>query len=122
MIGNVKMSRAHMDLELPSRKRKNSESVKDRLTMAPSAVIKEAKMTEEASEKYDLKYKLQKIREAKSGKRRIFCEACCRSTKDWSNHKFSLEHIQNDKKARCHFCPKRFRLVMLSIITNSTYY
>jgi len=113
----VPVTMAHMDLELPSRKRKNSESVKERLTIAPSSnsasKLNEPKVEELKSndlpEQYDLKYKLKKIREAKITVRRTYCEACCRTTKDWSNHKFSLEHIQNDKKARCHFCPRRFR-------------
>jgi len=113
----VPVTMAHMDLELPSRKRKISESVKERLTFAPSSnpasKAKEPKVEEPAAkdlpEQYDLKYKLKKIREAKITIRRTYCEACCRTTKDWSNHKFSLEHIQNDKKARCHFCPRRFR-------------
>lgn len=108
---SVRMSTAHMDLERPSRKRKYSESIKDRLSMQlQSSTSPKKKINDNAKvdDKFDLKYKLQKIRESKIVQKKTYCEACCRSTKDWTNHKYGLEHIQNDKKARCHFCPKRF--------------
>ena len=110
-----RMSVAHMDLEKP-RKRKLSESIKERLTMispSPSGAKKSKSSLSRDSndnllEETDLKYRLLKIRAEKVKTKAVYCEACARTTKDWSNHRFSLEHIQNDKKLRCHFCPKRF--------------
>ena len=110
----IKTSVPHMDLEKLSRKRKISESIKDRLTLTTDH-LKRSKtdiLIEETPQdpidRGDLKHKLKKIREAKDQSSNVFCEACYRSTNDWPNHKYCLEHIKNDKKARCHFCPKRF--------------
>ena len=103
----------HMDREKISRKRKVSESIKDRLTLTARDDVKRSNKEipgiEDSQEQIDLKYKLRKVREAKDrSSTKVYCEACCRTTKDWVNHKYGLDHIKNDKKARCHFCPKRF--------------
>ena len=80
-------SSAHMDLELPSRKRKISESVKERFTMTPASITSSkskeshAGEAEDQPEQYDLKYKLKRIREAKITAKWTYCEACCRTTK-----------------------------------------
>jgi len=114
-IKRIRTSVPHMDLEKLSRKRKISESIKDRLTLTPTYDLKRSKKDntseetpQELVDPVDLKHKLRKIRETKNQGSKVFCEACCRSTADWTNHKYGLEHIKNDKKARCHFCPKRF--------------
>ena len=113
-IKRIKTSVPHMDLEKLSRKRKISESIKDRLTLTADhlkrtkAELPGEETPEDSSDFVDLKHKLRRIREARDQSSKVFCEACCRSTNDWPNHKYGLEHIKNDKKARCHFCPKRF--------------
>ena len=110
----IRTSVPHMDLEKLSRKRKISESIKDRLTLTADYLkrskedIPREETPQDSVDPVDLKHKLKKIREAKEQSSRVFCEACSRSTNDWPNHKYGLEHIKNDKKARCHFCPKRF--------------
>ena len=107
----VRMSLAHMDLERQSRKRKLSESVKERLTMiahSSSKVMKIRDTNENLLEEHDLKFKLQSIRAEKTQVKKYYCEACCRSTRDWSFHQHSSEHVHNDREHHCMFCPRRF--------------
>ncbi|XP_023329147.1 uncharacterized protein LOC111701899 isoform X3 [Eurytemora carolleeae] len=37
----------------------------------------------------------------------LYCYSCEMKTLDWSSHKYSFQHVKNEKKARCLFCPQR---------------
>eukprot|EP00092_Neocalanus_flemingeri_P016933 GFUD01018312.1.p1 GENE.GFUD01018312.1~~GFUD01018312.1.p1 ORF type:complete len:1199 (+),score=288.84 GFUD01018312.1:311-3598(+) len=92
---------SHEGFEHRESKQKLHHGESQRFSMSPSEPSRKG-------DKIDLKYKLKKIRESKNiSLARVFCQACNSSTREWPNHKFSLQHTQNNKKARCLYCPKR---------------
>ena len=87
--------------EFRGRKRNNEN---ERFSISPS----EPRRKSDKLEPLDLNYKLKVLRDSKKTRlTKVYCHACNITTRDWSNHKFSLKHIQNEKKARCLYCPKR---------------
>ena len=96
------------------RDKKRKTSVKDRKRKMKEKEDEESFEDEEEEESFqvkapDLKYKLRKFREK-------HCEACEVWTSDWASHQLTSDHRINDKKkTRCLYCPRRLRYASLKL-------